>query len=79
MSGVAAQAWSAEPDATRALGDAGYDVVAMAARVFETNRHGCIRDVLIDSAGIAAGAWVLRVASRRISAALARPTLLPTH
>jgi NitT/TauT family transport system permease protein len=31
LSGVAAQAGSAEPDATRALGDAGRDVVVMAA------------------------------------------------
>jgi hypothetical protein len=34
-------------------------------RYFETNRQGCVRDVLIDTAGIAAGAWVLRVAARR--------------
>jgi hypothetical protein len=27
---------------------------------FGTNRYGCVRDVLIDTAGVAAGAWVLR-------------------
>lgn len=26
---------------------------------YATNRHGCIRDVLIDSTGVAVGAWVL--------------------
>lgn len=29
-------------------------------RYFETNRHGCVRDVLIDTTGILLGAWVLR-------------------
>jgi hypothetical protein len=27
---------------------------------FGTNRHGCVRDVVIDVAGVALGAWVLR-------------------
>lgn len=31
---------------------------------YQTNRHGCVRDVLIDSAGIAAGAVVLWQAGR---------------
>ena len=32
---------------------------------FDTNRHGCVRDVLIDTTGIALGAWVLRAAGNR--------------
>jgi hypothetical protein len=34
-------------------------------RYFETNRHGCVRDVLIDAAGVTAGAVVLWWAGRR--------------
>jgi hypothetical protein len=37
-------------------------------KYFETNRHGCVRDVLIDTAGIAAGAIVLRRIERLRSA-----------
>jgi hypothetical protein len=37
-------------------------------KYFETNRHGCVRDVLIDAAGISAGAWVLRRVERVRSA-----------
>ena len=29
-------------------------------KYYGTNRHGCVRDVLIDSAGVAAGAYALR-------------------
>lgn len=32
---------------------------------FDTHRHGCVRDVLIDAAGIAAGAWAVRRCRRR--------------
>ena len=29
-------------------------------QTYVPNRHGCVRDVLIDAAGIAVGAWALR-------------------
>jgi hypothetical protein len=35
------------------------------ARHFDTKRHGCVRDVLIDAAGVAVGWWLVR--SRRNS------------
>jgi hypothetical protein len=32
---------------------------------FDTHRHGCVRDMLIDAAGITAGAYLLRFLTRR--------------
>ena len=39
---------------------------------FETKRHGCVRDMLIDAAGVAVGSWLITHVLKRRANAVAK-------